>query len=214
MKNDTGRRSRRSAQIVFESDFENRISEKFRGVIMAKTILVVTGSPRQGGNSDQLAEAFIRGAAGAGNQILRFDAGRKQISGCLGCQHCAKGNGACAAPDDYAEYAAYLAMADAIAIFTPLYWFTWPAGLKAAIDKMFAFYCSGTRTRVKESLMVVCGESEQMDTYDPIVQTYQKTAELMHWEDKGHIVVPGVYEAGAVQNTPAIAGMEKLGSYY
>lgn len=181
---------------------------------MNKTILVLTGSPRLGGNSDQLADAFIRGAVNAGNQILRFDAGRKQIGPCIGCQACAAGNGGCAVQDDFAELSGYLQQADGIAIFTPLYWFSWPAGLKAAIDKFFSFYCSETQTRVRESIMVVCGESDQMDTYDPLVKTYEKTAELMHWENKGHIVVPAVYEAGAVQNTPAIAGMEKIGTYF
>ena len=31
---------------------------------MAKNILVLTGSPRNGGNTDQLADAFIAGAMG------------------------------------------------------------------------------------------------------------------------------------------------------
>ena len=166
---------------------------------MGKTILVLTGSPRVGGNSDQLADAFIRGVASAGNQVLRFDAAA---------------TGACAAPDDFAEFSGYLMQADAIAIFTPIYWFTWPAGLKAAIDKCFSFYCSGTQTRVRESILVVCGEANEMEVFDPMVKTYEKTAELMHWENKGHIVVPSVYEAGAVQNTPAIPGMEKIGRYF
>lgn len=180
---------------------------------MGKTILVLTGSPRSGGNSDQLADAFIRGVYGAGNQVLRFDAGRKQIGPCVGCQACAE-TGVCAAEDDYTEFADELMQADAVAIFTPLYWFGWPAGLKAAIDKCFAFYCSGKQTRVRESIMVVCGEANEMGAFDPLIRTYEKTAELMHWENKGHIVVPGVFESGAVQNTPAIAGMEKIGRYY
>lgn len=180
---------------------------------MSKTILVLTGSPRTGGNSDQLADAFIRGAAGEGKQILRFDAGRKQIGPCIGCQACA-GSGMCAVTDDFAELAGYLRQADAVAIFTPLYWYSWPAGIKAAIDRCFSFYCSETQTRVKESILVVCGEADDMASYDLIVKTYEKTAELMHWEDKGHIVVPAVFEAGAVQNTPAIAGMEKIGRYF
>ena len=181
---------------------------------MAKTILVLTGSPRKGGNSDQLADAFIRGAQGAGNSVLRFDAGRKQIGGCVGCGHCFSGATPCVSPDDFTEFAGYLQQADAIAIFTPLYWFNWPAGLKSAIDKMFSFYCSGTKTRVKESILVVCGEADQMDVYDPLIKTYEKTAETIGWEDKGHIVVPAVGEPGAVQNTPAIEGMVKIGTYY
>lgn len=34
---------------------------------MAKNILVIAGSPRKGGNSDILCDAFIRGAVEAGN---------------------------------------------------------------------------------------------------------------------------------------------------
>ena len=37
---------------------------------MSKTVLVLTGSAREGGNSDLLAEAFIRGALDSGKQIL------------------------------------------------------------------------------------------------------------------------------------------------
>ena len=53
-----------------------------------------------------------------------------------------------------------------------------------------------------------------MESYDAIVAAYEHTAELMHWENKGHIVVPGVLDPGDVQKTPAIAGMEKIGTYY
>lgn len=34
---------------------------------MSKKILVLTGSPRQGGNSDLMADAFIKGAQAATN---------------------------------------------------------------------------------------------------------------------------------------------------
>ena len=44
---------------------------------MGKTILVLTGSVRKNGNSEQLAEAFIEGAVSSGKQILRFDAAFK-----------------------------------------------------------------------------------------------------------------------------------------
>ena len=50
-----------------------------------KTILVLTGSPRKGGNSDMMAEAFIEGARSMGHEILRFDAGRNTVNGCRAC---------------------------------------------------------------------------------------------------------------------------------
>ena len=181
---------------------------------MSKTILVLTGSPRAGGNSDQLAEAFIRGAAGNGSRILRFDAGRKQIGPCTGCLACFSKGTPCVSPDDFTELAGYLQQADAIAIFTPIYWFTFPAGIKAAIDKMYSFCIAEKPMGVKESIMVVCGEDTNLDTFDPMVKTYEKICGYLKWENKGHIIVPGVYDSGAVQSTPAIAGMQKIGSYY
>ena len=47
---------------------------------MSCKVLVVTGSPRVGGNSDTLAEAFIEGAKSAGCEVRRIDAGRAKIA--------------------------------------------------------------------------------------------------------------------------------------
>ena len=42
---------------------------------MTKNILVLTGSPRIGGNSDIMADAFIRGTKAAGHKVNKFEAG-------------------------------------------------------------------------------------------------------------------------------------------
>lgn len=180
---------------------------------MSKTVLVLTGSARTGGNSDQLAEAFISGVVDSGKRVLRFDAGRKNIGPCIGCETCFSTGEACSHSDDFREFAGYLMQADAIAIFTPIYWFNFPARIKAAIDKMYSFYVTGKPTNVKESIMVVCGGAEEMDVYRDMIGTYEQVCKTIGWENKGHIIVPGVHEAGKVQNTPAIAGMKKIGTY-
>ena len=83
---------------------------------MSKKILVLTGSPRQGGNTDILAEAFIEGAQRAGNQVFRFDAGRKNVSGCVACETCFSSGHPCSYVDDFEEYAGYLKEADVLAM--------------------------------------------------------------------------------------------------
>ena len=181
---------------------------------MSKTILVLTGSARVGGNSDQLADAFVRGAMNAGKSILRFDAGRKEIGPCMGCETCFSTGRPCSANDDFDEFAGYLQQADAIAIFTPIYWFNFPSRLKAAIDKMYSFFFFFTPTRVKESIMIVCGGDTNQEIYQSMIGTYEHVCDAIGWENKGHIIVLGFHEAGKVQSTPAIAGMEKIGTYY
>ena len=42
-----------------------------------KKIVVLTGSPHHPGTSERLAEAFVKGATEAGNEVYRFDAGRR-----------------------------------------------------------------------------------------------------------------------------------------
>lgn len=36
---------------------------------MSKKVLILSGSPRKGGNSDILCDAFMKGAAEAGNEV-------------------------------------------------------------------------------------------------------------------------------------------------
>ncbi len=45
----------------------------------AMKILVLTGSPRKNGNSNMLADNFIKGATDKGHEIVRFDAAEKMF---------------------------------------------------------------------------------------------------------------------------------------
>ena len=55
---------------------------------MSKNILVLTGSPRKNGNSDQLADAFIAGAQRAGHTTVKYTTADKNIKGCIDCKTC------------------------------------------------------------------------------------------------------------------------------
>lgn len=90
-------------------------------------ILVVTGSPRAGGNTSMLADAFIEGAESAGNAVTRVDVGRADIAGCLGCNYCFSHEGACCQVDDMQEIYPLLHRCDTLAYVTPIYCFTFSA---------------------------------------------------------------------------------------
>ena len=53
-------------------------------------IMVVVGSYRKGGNTDKLADAFIRGATEQGHSVTKVFLGEKKLEFCRGCMACAK----------------------------------------------------------------------------------------------------------------------------
>jgi hypothetical protein len=64
-------------------------------------IVVITGSPRKGGNGVALAEAFIKKAEEKGLIVTRFDATKMEIKGCTACETCYKTGRACSFDDDF-----------------------------------------------------------------------------------------------------------------
>ena len=52
---------------------------------MSKKVLVISTSPRKGGNSDVLADEFVRGAQEGGNSVEKVTLYDKTIGFCKGC---------------------------------------------------------------------------------------------------------------------------------
>ncbi len=179
-----------------------------------RKILVLTGSPRVMGNSDMMAEAFIAGAKSKGSEIMRFDAGRRDIMTCKACGTCFSKGKACSFNDDFDELAEMLIKADAIVIATPIYWYTFPAGLKAAIDKFCSFYFAKKELKIKESMLLLCGETQHERDFEGIIRTYEIMAELLNWNDRGHYIVTGVNNRGDIRSTDALADLIKMGEEF
>lgn len=94
----------------------------------SKKILVLTGSPNREGNTNKMADAFIRGAEQAGHSAVKFETAFKNLRGFT----------ASAEKDDFGELEPLLNDSDVLVIATPLYWFSFPAQIKAAIDQFDA----------------------------------------------------------------------------
>ena len=72
---------------------------------MNKKVLILSSSPRRGGNSETLAAAFAKGAQAAGHQVETVYLREKQIGYCKGCFACHK-LGHCVLKDDAAAITA------------------------------------------------------------------------------------------------------------
>ena len=57
---------------------------------MGKKVLILSASPRKGGNSDILCDEFLNGALETGHQAEKIFLGDKKISYCTGCGACGR----------------------------------------------------------------------------------------------------------------------------
>ena len=70
---------------------------------MRKKVLVLSASPRGGGNSDLLCDQFMLGVEEAGNQAEKIFVRDKKINYCTGCGTCYNMGTSCPQEDDMAE---------------------------------------------------------------------------------------------------------------
>ncbi|MBH1941809.1 flavodoxin family protein [Mobilitalea sibirica] len=178
---------------------------------MSKNILVLTGSPRRGGNSDKLADAFIAGACLSGHKTIKYSTAEKNIKGCIDCKTCFSKGVACSVPDDFNELAPLLEQSDMLVLATPLYWYSFPVQLKAAIDKLYSFIIGNRALKIKECVLLVCGGDKDEVQYEGIVKSYKLIADFLKWKDKGIIIAPEVYDKDDILKTDALMKAELLG---
>jgi multimeric flavodoxin WrbA len=176
-----------------------------------KNILVLTGSPRKEGNSDLMANAFIRGAKAQGHKITKFEAARKTIGGCRACGKCWSQGNACVFRDDFSELEPLVETADVLVLVSPLYWFSMSAQIKAAVDRLNAYDAPNCQRplHIKESILLTCGDGSEV--FDGIIKTYSYMVDYMKWRNAGILSVPNVKEKGDILKTDALLQAELLG---
>ncbi|TWH45765.1 flavodoxin family protein [Sporomusa sp. KB1] len=178
---------------------------------MSKNILVLTGSPRKGGNTDKLADAFIAGARQAGHTAEKYTTADKKIKGCIDCKNCFQKGTACSVSDDFNELVPLLEQADMVVFATPMYWFSFPAQLKAAIDKFYSYLISKRTLKIKECALLVSGGVNDETKFEGIVKSYKLIAEFLNWKDSGIIIVPGLHDKDDILKTDGLKRAEALG---
>ncbi len=99
-------------------------------------VLMINGSPRQGGNTAialaEMEKVFIAN----GIQVETVQVGSIDIRGCLGCGYCYK-NGRCAIDDVVNDLAAKLEACDGLVVGSPVYYAAANGTLVSLLDRLF-----------------------------------------------------------------------------
>jgi len=172
-------------------------------------ILILSGSPRKGGNTDLLAEAFTQGAAEHHNvEILHVR--DYKVNPCMGCNACFKNkSNTCTQKDDMTAIYDKLARADMLVIASPVYFYSISAQLKAVIDRLHNPIRDSFH--IKKTALLLVGAASLPELFDAILAEYRLCLNFFNIEDAGKVLVRGAKEKGDVKNTNALAEAYEIG---
>lgn len=176
---------------------------------MNKNVLVLSASPRKGGNSDMLCDQFISGAKEGGNKVEKVFLGEKNINFCLGCGCCQSNDGICIQHDDMDEVLDKMIRADVVVMATPIYFYSMNAQLKTLIDRTC---CKYTKLVDKKAYLVATSADSRKESMDAAIAGFRGfLACLDNVEEAGVIYGTGVHEKGEVREKEVMRAAYDLG---
>ena len=165
---------------------------------MSKKVLILSGSPRTGGNSDLLCDEFMRGAAESGNAVEKINVAEKRVGYCKACYYCRKSGGKCIIKDDMPEILQKMIDADVIVLASPIYFYSIDAQLKAVIDRTVARWLE---VKNKDFYYIVTCADEEQAAAETTLACFRGYADCVQGANEcGVVYGTGVYEKGAVKN--------------
>ncbi len=169
---------------------------------MNKKVLILSSSPRKGGNSDLLCDELLKGAQEAGNQVEKIFLRDKQINYCTGCSICSMYGKPCPQKDDAGEIVEKMINADVIVMATPVYFYTMCGQMKTMIDRCCARY---TEISHKEFYFILTAAEDNQAQMERTIDGFRGFLDCLENPiEKGTIYGIGAWKIGEIRNTPAM----------
>lgn len=165
---------------------------------MSKRVLAIEGSPRKGGNSDLLCDAFLRGAAAAGHTTEKIYVQDLHLGPCLACYGC-RNTSKCVQKDGMDAVLAKMVEADVIVLATPVYFYSLSGQLKVLIDRTLPQY---TKIRDKDFYFIATAADGNAMLKTTMLALRGFTDCLPGATVKKELYGGGYYERGAVKGSP------------
>lgn len=169
---------------------------------MGKKVLILSSSPRRGGNSDRLCERFMAGAIEAGHRVEKIFLKDFNIGYCTGCGICYNGEKPCPQRDDAPGILEKMVAADVIVMATPVYFYTLCAQMKTLVDRACARYLE---MKDKEFFFIVTAAEESVAAMERTIECFRGFLDCLDNPcEKGVVYGVGAWCAGEIEGTPAM----------
>lgn len=170
--------------------------------IMAKKVLILSSSPRRGGNSDRLCDRFMAGAQQAGHEVEKIFLKDRRIGYCTGCGACYGGAGPCPQKDDAAGVIGKMVEADVIVMATPVYFYTLSAQMKTLIDRCCSEYL---RMSNKEFYFIITAAEQDKGAMERMIEGFRGFLDCLEGaRERDTIYGLGVWKMHEIDGHPAL----------
>ncbi len=174
---------------------------------MYKNILVLSGSPRKGGNSDMLCDRFVVGATEGGHAVEKIYLCDLRINYCMACYVC-RGNGVCVQKDDMTEILDKMVKADVIVLATSVYFYSMDGQMKTLIDRTLPRY---TEIRNKGFYFIATAADDKGAMERTIDGLRGFTDCLPEAKVKGVVYGAGAWQKGEIEENKAMDEAYEMG---
>lgn len=176
---------------------------------MNKNVLIISASPRKGGNSDLLCDEFRKGAEESGNHVEKIFLRDKEINFCKGCGVCNRTH-ACVQQDDMAEILGKMVAADVIVLATPVYFYSMDGQMKTFIDRTVPRY---TEITDKDFYFIMTAADTEKNNLKRTLEAFRGFTEdcLDGAREAGILYGVGAWNVGDIKTTPAYAQAYEMG---
>lgn len=159
---------------------------------MGKRVLIFNTSPRKGGNTETIAQAFADGAREAGHEVHIFNTDRMDIGMCRGCTRC--GGSPCILKDGMQPIYDLWDDADAIVLASPVYWMQMNGQFAVLRDRLCAV--ASHRKKKKDMYLILTSAVMPEQLYHMPVEYYEYLVDIFGYNDRGRILAGGLHDVG------------------
>ena len=166
-------------------------------------VLVLHGSARKGGDTDTLAEHFLRGLGEEEAQtVTHFRPSEMHIEHCRACMKCGRGDGCVIEDDMRAVYPAFRE-AKVVVMAAPMFWGYMTSQLKTLFDR-FEAICSPTYFGNKDFVLLI----GYRHYYGSMVEWMERIAK--GFGSRAHAVLAQTFDPETHTDVPIAEIPEKL----
>lgn len=174
-------------------------------------VVGIYGSPRKGGNTDLLLDSALKGCQEHGDNITKVYVRDLDISGCIGCDGCAK-TGICVIKDDMQDVYPFINAADVIILASPIFFYGVTSQLKALIDRGQAMWWrtrggkgsekTKQNARKGRGYLIAVGATRGKNLFECAKMTARYFFDALGMSFEGGCFFPGIESKGAIKEHP------------